>query len=347
MSFAPQAVKSITEFEHLDIAIVGAGLIGRLFGFHLVKDGHTVTIYERDARDKPSSSSYVAASMLAPLSEYPESDPLICTLARRSLRAWPGLLTELNVPHAFDGSVAVAHAQDLPLLTKFQSTLKGAGLKGVHELTAKELVELEPGLADRFSTGLLLQGEGWLDNRALLDALESRCGEISFECPVNPSDLRGDVVIDCRGADSDDPTLRGVRGEVVRMRAPEVQLKRPIRLMHPKYQLYISPRPNNVFVVGATQIESASRSAISVRSALELLSAAYTVHPGFAEAEILELGVGIRPAYPDNQPRVRWQKGCLSVNGLYRHGFLVAPAIIQDAIEEVRSLCRCSLTANQ
>ena len=329
----------------MDIAIAGAGLIGRLLGWQLTRDGHSVTLYERDLPNQLRSSSYVAASMLAPLSEYPECEPAIWELAQASLAAWPAILDELRVPYAIEGSVAIAHTQDLALLAKFKHTLNRAGLDGVKELSATQLAVLEPELAGRFTTALYLGGEGWLDNRCLLDALATRCGEIRFGRSVDPTKLKAEIVVDCRGVGSDDPELRSVRGEVVRVRAPEVRLQRPVRLMHPKYQLYVAPRPDDVYVVGATQIESDSSSPMTVRSALELLSAAYTIHSGFAEAEILELNVGVRSAFPDNLPRVRWRDDVLQVNGLYRHGFLVAPATIRAAMDEVRALCKYSSTA--
>ena len=77
----------------------------------------------------------------------------------------------------------------------------------------------------------------------------------------------------------------------------EIELKRPVRLMHPRWPLYIVPRDDNRFMIGATTIETDDLG-VSVRSALELLSAAYAVHPAFAEARIVEIGAGLRPAFP-------------------------------------------------
>ena len=194
-----------------------------------------------------------------------------------------------------------------------------------------------------FQRGLYLPNEGWLDNRALLDALASRCGRIRFNDPVDPNALQADVVIDCRGVGAGLPGLRGVRGgEAIRVHAPEVELTRPVRLMHPRYQLYAAPRPGREYVIGATQIESDSTRAVTVRSALELLSAAFALHAGFAEAEILELCTGLRPAFPDNLPRVAWDGGVLRVNGLYRHGFLIAPVLVEQVIAELTKRCRKS-----
>ena len=83
-------------------------------------------------------------------------------------------------------------------------------------------------------------------------------------------------------------------------------------------------------MVGATMIESSDQARISARSMVELLNAAYAIHPSFGEAEIIETGSGLRPAFPDNSPRLRVRGRTLYVNGLYRHGFLVAPALARD-----------------
>lgn len=339
-------MRSTNGSKALQIDIVGAGLVGRLLGWRLTKQGYSVRLFERRSSRDPRCSSYVAAAMLAPLSEFPDCEPAIWELAKTSLRLWPSWLEELEVPYRMDGSIAIAHVHDQPLLQKFSRVLTKGGLQDqVQELDSSALQVAEPEIAKQFIKGLLLQGEGWLDNRQLMKSLESRCGEIEYETEADPQSLHADVVIDCRGFGAEDQELRGVRGEIVRVQADEVNLTRPIRLMHPKYQLYIAPRPDNEYVIGATQIESDSESPMTVRSALELLSAAYTVHPGFAEASILELGVGVRPAFPDNLPRVRWLDGVLQVNGLYRHGYLVGPATIEAAMEEVESVCRYTSTA--
>jgi glycine oxidase len=108
----------------------------------------------------------------------------------------------------------------------------------------------------------------------------------------------------------------------------EVELSRPVRLVHPRWPLYVIPRGHNRFMLGATTIE-AEDTGVSVRSALELLGAAYAVHPAFSEARIVEFGSGLRPAFPDNLPRIAVNNEKIAVNGLYRHGFLLAPALAE------------------
>jgi glycine oxidase len=137
------------------------------------------------------------------------------------------------------------------------------------------------------------------------------------------------TVVDCRGLAAQDALrdLRGVKGEMVVLRCPEVRLGRPVRLLHPRAPLYIVPRGDGVYMLGATVIETAERGRVTARSMLELLSAAYALHPAFGEAEVLEIGVDARPAFPDNLPRIRRLGGTIHANGLFRHGFLLGPAL--------------------
>ena len=101
-----------------------------------------------------------------------------------------------------------------------------------------------------------------------------------------------------------------------------------MRLIHPRWPLYVIPRGDNKFMLGATSIE-AEDTGVSVRSALELLGAAYAVHPAFAEARIVEFGSGPASGLPGQSAAHHGRQDKIAVNGLYRHGFLLAPALAE------------------
>jgi glycine oxidase len=109
-------------------------------------------------------------------------------------------------------------------------------------------------------------------------------------------------------------------------------------MLHPRIPLYIVPRGDGIFMVGATMVESEARGRPTVRSVVELLNAAYALHPAFAEAEILEINADVRPAFPDNLPAVRQSGRTLYANGLFRHGFLLAPALARQVAEKALEL---------
>jgi glycine oxidase len=289
--------------------------------------------------------------MLAPLAESAITEWPVVQMGQYSLGRWPELIESLPAPVFFQqtGSLLLWHRQDAPQAKSLVDKLFVNSQQLPDDcqpvsISTEQLQTLEPELSGKFQQGLWLPREGQLDNRQLLDALlesmEQLGVAIHWRSPLNLeeierlSDSGVDWVFDCRGtgAKSEWPAVRGVRGEVIRLHAPEVHIQRPVRLMHPRYPLYIAPKPHGVFVIGATEIESDDSSPASVRSALELLSAAYSLHSGFAEARILEINTQRRPALNHNLPGIRQPSARrVQINGLYRHGFLVAPAVL-DAV---------------
>jgi glycine oxidase len=339
----------------MEFSIVGGGLLGRLVAWQLAKAGANVHLYDKGSQHGEDAAAFVAAAMLAPLAEALESTPLVTKLAWQSLALWQEWLPQLPKPvfQQYDGSLLVWHTQDKALSVDFQNQLlrcHGQNNAQWEKLDATPLAALEPQLSGRFSQGLFLKTEGQLDNRQVLTALADALIDVGVDCHWQQSvdddgitKLSG-WVIDCRGMGAKAAwqqntalasELRGVRGEVARVYAPEVTLHRPIRLLHPRYPLYIAPKENHVFVIGATQLESEDTSQVSVRSGLELLSALYTVHPAFGEARILELASGLRPTLSHHDPEIRCyqSKQLIEVNGLFRHGFMIAPAVCLSVVD--------------
>lgn len=327
--------------------------MGRLLAVELARQGHQVATYDAGSPAAESSAATVAAAMLAPLAESAITEPGVVRMGHHALTRWPQLLAGLAEPVFFQqaGTLIVWHRQDAAeaqrltrLLQATQHTV--AELPAMQKLDSQSLAQTEPALAQRFAQGLYLPGEGQLDNRQLLAALvvemQRLCVRAHWHAPRSPADFtpgtpgQPDWVLDCRGlgARPDWTALRGVRGEVARIHAPDVTLQRPTRLVHPRYPIYVAPKQDHVFVVGATEIESDDLSPASVRSTLELLSAVYAIHPGFAEGRILELATQCRPTLPDNLPAIRQpRERVLEINGLYRHGFMIAPAMLDVTLE--------------
>lgn len=342
-------------------AIVGAGLMGRMMAVALTKAGSRVELFDRSGPDAEQSAARVAASMLAPLAESAITEPSVVRMGLYGLDRWKQLIGELNrevkqqTYFQQDGTLVLWHRLDAPEAERFAEHLErnvriNPALATPWHLDSKALAELEPAVADRFTQGLFLPREGQLDNRQLLIALweflDKAHVPMHWHEACDPRELRGrgfDWIIDCRGlgakaswSNSHNP-LRGVRGEVIRVHAPEVKLKRPTRLIHPRYPIYIAPKENDLYVIGATEIESDDLSPVSVRSSMELLSAAYSVHSGFAEARIIEASTQCRPTLKNNLPEIRVaEPGLLQINGLYRHGYLIAPAIMDAALQLLR-----------
>jgi len=329
-----------------DFAVIGGGLCGRLVAWQLAGDGHRVALYERGDAAGTQAAAWVAAAMLAPLAEAASAELLITRLGAASLETWPTLLAQLPEPVFFqrNGTLVVWHHGDRAEAPLFERRLRAnapADLLdgGLVALAGAQVGAAEPALAGRFAQGWLLPHEGQLDNRQVLTALAAGLAERGVETHWNTSVDDSALppakfTIDCRGLGAKPvmPTLRGIRGEVARVHAPGINLTRPVRLLHPRYPLYVAPKQNDLYVIGATEVEGEDMSPVSVRSALELLSAAFSVHPGFGEARILELNSHCRPTLPDHRPVLRWDgANTLRVNGLYRHGYMIAPEVAGEA----------------
>jgi glycine oxidase len=306
------------------VTIIGAGIAGAWQALLFAQAGHNVTLHEKSDAAMMLSTSHWAGGMLAPGCESEIAEPVISRLGLRSLDLWRAALPDTP----FNGSLVVAHARDRNDFERFAKLTSGH-----RRLDAAALGAIEPSLEGRFRDALFFAAEGHVEPRRVLPKLHEKIlaagGTIRFDSEVEASDLAG-IVIDCRGlaAREAQPELRGVKGEMILIETDELQLARPVRLIHPRWPLYVIPRQDNLFMLGATSIE-AEDTGVSLRSALELLGAAYAVHPAFAEARIVEFGSGLRPAFPDNLPRISVDDEKISVNGLYRHGFLIAPALAE------------------
>jgi glycine oxidase len=294
--------------------------------------------------------------MLSPLAELDNSSLEVARLGWRSIPLWQAHAAALGRPELVQvhGSWLVAHRSDAGAAQRVLARLSAAApeMPQAQPKSAQELTTLEPavhGLAHAW----WLPGEGQVDTVEILRALQAQASAVQWHWgqrvqAVQPGELvlagQGaslktegfDWAIDVRGVGAK-PQLpvRGVRGEVVWLHAPQHGLTRPVRLLHPRHRVYLVPRSADLLMVGASEIESEDRSPVSLRSVVELLSAAHSVMPALAEARVLRLDTNLRPALPDNEPLTEVLPGLLRINGLFRHGWLLAPAVVQDALELV------------
>ncbi len=306
------------------ITVAGAGVFGLWQALMLARAGLQVRLIERSAVPFADAASRWAGAMISPDCEAEAAPPLVRALGHEGLALWrahyPGLVCE--------GSLVVTAARDRGELVRFARLTYGSEL-----IDGAALAVLEPALDGRFASALYFAAEAHMETpRALAFLFEAvkaagvdvRLGEVWL-----PGDTKAGLVIDCRGlaARNELPALRGVRGERLLLRSPDIRLRRPVRLLHPRASFYIVPWSDGVHMVGATVIESEDTAAMTLRSALELMGLAYALHPAFGEAEIVELGAGVRPAFADNVPRIFVQGRTIHVNGAHRHGFMLAPVL--------------------
>lgn len=308
--------------------------MGLVIATELVDRGHQVELRDPVAQFGPHACSWWAGGMLAPDCERESAPEAVARLGRSSIDWWSRHIS--GVQH--HGSLVLALSRDRGDLEHF-ARLSDNGQR----LDGDAIAELEPDLAGRFQRGLFYAQEAHLTPRLALQELRARLEAAGASFVVSSEAPDSGQVIDCRGLAARDalPDLRGVRGEVLTLSCPELDLKRPIRLLHPRTSLYVIPRGAGIYMLGATMIESDDRGPITARSLHDLLAAAWSLHPAFGEARLVETGADARPAFDDNLPHIRHHQGRLYANGLFRHGYLLSPPLacmVADHLEGAQQL---------
>ena len=309
----------------VSVSIVGAGVVGLCVASELLTRNVKVSIYDKKTKAGPHACSWWAGGMLAPFCESESAEEEVCRFGKEAAAWWSKRTNVIN-----NGSLVVASSRDGADFNRFKR------LTSNHELVSGEsIASLEPDLSDKFARALFFENEAHIDPRIALRDLTNQLRQAGVEISTAEPPRGLSKRVDCRGLAAKDilHDLRGVKGEMLVIRTNDVSFQRPIRLLHPRLPLYIVPRGNGVFMLGATTIESEDRENVSVRSMLELLSAAYALSPSFGEAEILEIGVDLRPAFKDNLPKIRKIDNVIYANGLYRHGYLLAPAVAKQVAD--------------
>jgi glycine oxidase len=345
------------------VLVVGGGVIGLSCAWRLAEAGHAVTVVApAPGRD---GASWVAAGMLAPVTEVQFGEAPLTDLLREGARCWKEFAASLEEASGHDigydqsGTLTVAlDTSDRAALDHLLAYQHSLGCTA-YRRTASECRTLVPSLTPGLRGGIEVPGDHHVDNRALLGALVAACraGGVEFVplaalalhqgSPGSPgptaalsdgSRLGSDVVLLAAGTgtahiggleSAELPTIRPVKGHILRLGpAPGAPLLgRTVRALVHGRSIYLVPRPDGTLVVGATMEERGADVAVRAGAVHELLSDARAVVPGIDELELLEAQTGLRPATADNTPVIGWtrQPGVAVATGHFRNGILLAP----------------------
>jgi glycine oxidase len=345
----------------MKVAIIGAGVLGRITALELIAQHHKVTLLEAKSFDHPRGAAVISAGMIAPATESLGASPQAREMAFHSEARWPhilALLTELDPDHQpvyfnQSGALAVAFPDEMRCLFELRHQLECTYPNNKEEYETcynHEVTDLEPDLI-RFETALYLKTESNICNRQFIESSTRTLRKQATIIDYWPLQGSGDElseqydwVIDCRGpgaaksasyAEQSDNHLRTVRSEAFRVKAPKVHFTRPLHVIQPRFHIYVVPKPNNIYVIGATDSHNLKVKTVTVQSSLESLSTLNSIHQGFAEAEIMEAFSANRACYEDNRPQITQHENIITANGLSRQGWLLGPAIAEQLIERL------------
>jgi glycine oxidase len=348
-----------------DVVVVGGGIIGLSIGWRAAEAGLSVTLVEDSPR---RGASWAAAGLLAPVTEVYHGEERVLRLGVESLKRYPKFiadleeLTGLRAGYRSSGTLIVAPDADAFAALEELRALQDRLNLEVQGLNRREARALEPALSPRLRGAWLVTGDHSVDNRAMASALAEACRrrrvaivEEAVASVVVESDrvrgvrLRTGITVECDKVviaagcwsalidgipDDVRPPVRPVKGQLLYLGGPPepVLIERAVR----GPDVYIVPRGDGRFVVGATVEERGFDTTVTAGAVYQLLRDAYELVPGLAELELIECVAGLRPGSPDNAPIVgeTGLDGLVVATGHFRNGILLTP-LTADAIAEL------------
>jgi glycine oxidase len=345
------------------VTVVGGGVIGLSIAWRAAAAGLDVRVVDPE---HGRGASWVAAGMLAPVTEVHFGEEAMLALNLASAEAWPAFADELAEASHLDpghrrcGTLAVARdTDDLAALEHLRQYQEGLGLD-TERLRSRECRRLEPALAPGVRGGVLVRSDHQVDNRRLVAALLAACRRAGVELRaaraatidgttvvLDDGDVVvGDVTVLTAGAWSGLPGLlpegralpvRPVKGQVLRLRAVDGRplLDRVVRGL----EAYLVPRSGGELVVGATMEERGFDTTVTAGAVAELLRAAIELVPAIDDLELAEAIAGLRPGTPDNAPLIGSTAidGIVAAAGHHRNGILLTPVTATAIVELLRS----------
>lgn len=340
--------------------IVGGGVIGLSTAWEAAQRGLSVTVVD------PAfgrGASWVAAGMLAPVTEADFGEEALVGLLVEAGQRWPDFAGRLAAASGMDPGyrswgtlVVAADASDRAAVDRLLAFQRELGLEA-QRLSASECRALVPALAPGVRGGAAMPGDHQVDNRRLVDALLVACESSGVRLVIERAraisasagratgvvleagaQLPAGAVVVAAGADSARiggvpegvlPPVRPVKGHVVRLQGrPDAPLlDRTLRGVVHGRPCYLVPRHDGGLVVGATTEERGFDRSVQAGAVHALLDDARTLVPGIDELELVECLAGLRPGSPDNCPWIgpTSMPGLAVATGHYRNGILLAP----------------------
>jgi glycine oxidase len=349
----------------VDVAVIGAGVIGLAIAWRLVGRGLSVAVFDRG--EAGSGTSFAATGMLAAAAEHEPGCEAFLALALDSQRQWPEFRAELeaettaSIDYRDEGTLVVALGRDEVERLRFrheQQRREGLDTKWLNGL---EVRGIEPGLRASVAAGIFCPSDHQVDPRRLVPALAaafvSRGGFLFEGCPVTSLDMTGgrvsgvvtpagrcqaQTVVAAAGVWSSDGILppaldipmRPLKGQALALRT-SLQTGAPRHVIWTE-QIHLAPKTDGQLIVGSTMEDAGFNPAITAGGVLALLEGVHRALPSSEEMEIEAVWSGFRPTTDDDAPIIGETSvpGLLLATGHHRNGILLAP-VTAMAIEQL------------
>jgi glycine oxidase len=345
----------------VDVAIVGAGVIGLAIGWRLAAAGLDVAVFERD--EAGAGATGAATGMLAAATELEPGGEDLLALALESQRLWPAFRAALedeaglDLDYRDEGTLNIALGRDEVARLRFRYELQTRAGLGVRWLDGAAARALEPALRPAVTAGIFCADDHQVDPRRLVPALRralaARGGKLIERVPVYSLELAGGrvagvvtpegvcrakTVILANGAWAGTRELTGealtvpvrpLKGQALALRA-NARTGLPSHVVWTE-QVHLAPKAGGRLIVGSTVEECGFDPAVTAGAVFALLEGARRALPSIEDMEIEAIWTGFRPTSDDDSPILGTCgiAGLVLATGHHRNGILLAPGTAQ------------------
>ena len=327
-----------TYVVNVRVAVVGGGVIGLSIAWRAAREGHEITLYDPEPGQ---AASWAAAGVLTAGLE-PDDPRELVDLKMDSLAMYAGFAGDLAEDSNADPgyyetpNLVLAHADEPERRDHIERVAAladdvGAAYDWLPDGDA--CVKVEPAVAKADWCGVLIHGDRQADNRRLVTALVTACGNTGVEMVAERVEsldgLQADRVVVTTGPWLNElvpmPEIVPSKGQIVRLRAELDDLPRHM-LGGPA--CYVVPRPHGEVVLGATLEDAGWDTTVTVSGVAEMLNLATDFVPGVARMEFVEAMARLRPRPVSTvMPYIGTPEpgGPIVAAGHFRWGIMLAP----------------------
>lgn len=322
--------------QSADVLIMGAGVIGCSIAYFLRKRGLEVIVLERGNIGAQASSA--AAGLMAPIRPLCEADSFkqLQIAGMQRLTSFVPELEEVSgvsVGYERTGTLRILPPEKIAPTREWAQVWRSKGFQ-IEMLSPEEARACEPHLFQEVQGAVCIADEAQVTPILLVRAYERAAralgaqlydhvevasiqsnGDSNRAAGVRTS--RGELftcghLVIAAGAWSAQfgtwlglpIPVRPVRGELISLRQPSPPLLQRMIFDEGVYDIdvYISPKPNGILLIGATKSEVGFDTSASAGGVLHLLDVATHILPDLAHCAIERVWAGLRPKTPDSRP---------------------------------------------
>lgn len=315
--------------------IIGGGLAGVSIGYHLVKLGSQVTIYDRNDEGQ---ATFASAGIVCPWISQRRNKKWY-RLVTKSASYYPSFIKELETDSQLSTGYKNSGAICLFKENIFDKAVKRISDKAIDNpdvgevrvLSIEELNHLHPALTDQYPA-LIVEGGGQVRGKKLLAALKAgfleHGGVWKNESYKEDDDSFKIYATGAWGKEqSYKPEISHQRAEIMYFRLKDQTVKQSpvVMALGPTYIVHLE---DNEYVIGTTHIDTDSFDCQPTKESYDYLESELYKYFKTDDVEITQMGVGLKPYTRDYLPFIGYvDDNTFVVNGMGSTGLTASPFV--------------------